>query len=568
MAFQRYKSALGEHWFFSEIVAEASALARTVFLNILGNIFQIVTSLFVMVVYNNVLPYEAKSSLLTLVIGISVILGFDLISKILKSRIVGAANDKIEAHLQKRLFDKVLSWDLQSRPKFAGAASTLMRDIESTTELFTNNSISTVVGVPFVFVNCVVIYLIAGPLVWVTLTILALAIMVSILFFFLVSNLAGQAKNTSVEKNSVFLEAITNLETLKSIADYEFFKSRFKVADEEARAVSERLKYLLSDANSFNNLLSSSAQIAVVSVGAILVIEGIINPGALIASMILNGKTLQPVMQIAGLLQKLSVAKVAYKKLDQTFSFVSDEERRWQNISIEKLVGPIKVKDLSFQPEGIQTPVLNVKNLTIKAGEKVGVVGSVGSGKSTFLKLISGVLTPTSGRVSYGAFDTTAINQSNLRKSVSYLGQETGIFSGSIRDNLTFGDESISDDRIVQAMDVTGFSSVIQKFPNGLSFVISEKGQELSGGQKQILALTRSVLSDPTFLVYDEPTSAMDPRHENLFIRKMSSFLDSKTFIVVTHRRPILALTDRLIVIENGAIILDGKRDDVLAKFR
>ena len=146
-------------------------------------------------------------------------------------------------------------------------------------------------------------------------------------------------------------------------------------------------------------MLSSSAQIAVVSVGAILVIEGTINPGALIASMILNGKTLQPVMQIAGLLQKLSVAKVAFKKLDQTFSFVSDEERRWQNISIEKLVGPIKVKDLSFQPEGIQTPVLNVKNLTIKSCEKVGVVGSVGSGKSTFLKLISGVLTPTSGRV-------------------------------------------------------------------------------------------------------------------------------------------------------------------------
>ena len=160
--------------------------------------------------------------------------------------------------------------------------------------------------------------------------------------------MAGQAKNTSVEKNSVFLEAITNLETLKSIADYDFFKSRFKVADEEARAVSERLKYLLSDANSFNNLLSSSAQIAVVSVGAILVIEGTINPGALIASMILNGKTLQPVMQIAGLLQKLSVAKVAYKKLDQTFSFVSDEERRWQNISIEKLVGPSKLRTCLF----------------------------------------------------------------------------------------------------------------------------------------------------------------------------------------------------------------------------
>lgn len=568
MAFQKYKSALNEHWFFSEATAERKALTRTIFLNVLGNFFQIVTSLFVMVVYNNVLPYEAKSSLLTLVIGISIVIAFDLGAKIIKSRVIGVANERIEKQLQKRLFDKVLSWDLQRRPKFAGAASTLMRDIESTTELFTNSSISTLVGVPFVVVNCFVIYLIAGPLVWVTLTILVLAIIVSVVFFLLVSNLAGHAKNTSVEKNSVFLEAITNLETLKSIADYNFFKNRFDKADDESRAVSQRLKLLLSDANSFNNLLSSSAQICVVSVGAILVINGTVNPGALIATMILNGKTLQPVMQIAGLLQKLSVAKVAYKKLDQTFRFVSDEERRWQNISLEKLGGPIKVKELIFQPEGMQVPVLTIKNLTIKAGEKVGIVGSVGSGKSTFLKLISGVLTPTSGRVSYGAFDTTAINQSDLRSSVSYMGQDAGIFSGTFRENLTFGDESITDDKIVHAMEVTGFSSVIQKFPNGLSFVISENGQELSGGQKQILSLTRSVLLDPTFVIYDEPTSAMDPRHENLFVKKMSSFLEKKTFIVVTHRRPILALTERLIVIENGAIILDGKRDDVLAKFR
>ena len=568
MAFQKYKSALNEHWFFSEVTAERKALTRTIFLNVLGNFFQIVTSLFVMVVYNNVLPYEAKSSLLTLVIGISIVIAFDLGAKIIKSRVIGVANERIEKQLQKRLFDKVLSWDLQRRPKFAGAASTLMRDIESTTELFTNSSISTLVGVPFVVVNCFVIYLIAGPLVWVTLTILVLAIIVSVVFFLLVSNLAGHAKNTSVEKNSVFLEAITNLETLKSIADYNFFKNRFDKADDESRAVSQRLKLLLSDANSFNNLLSSSAQICVVSVGAILVINGTVNPGALIATMILNGKTLQPVMQIAGLLQKLSVAKVAYKKLDQTFRFVSDEERRWQNISLEKLGGPIKVKEVIFQPEGMQVPVLTIKNLTIKAGEKVGIVGSVGSGKSTFLKLISGVLTPTSGRVSYGAFDTTAINQADLRSSVSYMGQDAGIFSGTFRENLTFGDESITDDKIVHAMEVTGFSSVIQKFPNGLSFVISENGQELSGGQKQILSLTRSVLLDPTFVIYDEPTSAMDPRHENLFVKKMSSFLEKKTFIVVTHRRPILALTERLIVIENGAIILDGKRDDVLAKFR
>ena len=416
-------------------------------------------------------------------------------------------------------------------------------------------------------INSLVIYLIAGPLVFVTLAIVLIAMVGSTVFFILISNLSSNAKQTSIEKNSVYLEAITNLETLKSIANYDFFLKRFDVADVDARMVSQRLKSLLSDANTFNSLLSSVAQISVVSVGALLVIQGAISPGALIGTMILNGKTLQPVMQIANFLQKYSVAKMSFRKLDQTFRFMSEEEKRWQNISISKMTGPIKIRAMSFQPDGVPAPILAVKNMNIKAGERIGVLGSVGSGKSTFLKLLSGVLTPTTGSISYGSFDTSAINQSDLRRGVSYLGQDPGIFSGTFRDNLVFGDGSYTDEQIVDAMSVTGFDRIIQKFPNGLSFQVSENGPELSGGQKQILALTRSILSNPEFIIYDEPTSAMDPRHEKLFIKQMSAFLGERTFIVVTHRRPILALTNRLVVIENGAVILDGKRDDVLAKF-
>ena len=212
-------------------------------------------------------------------------------------------------------------------------------------------------------------------------------------------------------------------------------------------------------------------------------------------------------------------------------------------------------------------PIFQSKRVTIKEGEKIGIVGSVGSGKSTYLKLVAGILTPTSGTVSFGNFNTTAINQSDFRRDLAYLGQQPGIFSGSVRDNLVFGNEDVTDDEIITMMKVTGMDQVIKGLPNGLSYVLSENGSELSGGQKQILALTRALVMQPSYILFDEPTSAMDPKHEKLFVKTMEEFVRDKTMLVVTHRKPILALTNRLIVIENGQIVLDGNRDDVLRKF-
>ena len=567
MALEQNKSISSSHWFFSEIVKAKGQILQSVFLNIIIFCFQIITSLFVMVVYNKILPNSSLTSLKTLLIGISVILLFDFIFKILKSRIIETANINIEQRLQRRLFRKVLSWDLQSKPKLSGASSTLLRDLESITELFTNNSITTLVGIPFVFINCFIIYLIAGPLALVTISIASIAFFISLYFYFLVRDISSSAKQASIDKNSVYLESLNNLETLKSIADYEFFFERFLKTDNEQRKISTKLKNILSDANTFNTLLSSIAQISIVSVGAYLVIKGIINPGALIGSVILNGKTLQPIMQLANLLQKYSLAKTSYVKLDHTFKFNSEEEKRRLNLVVEKLSGEIRFENVVFQPDGLPSPLLTIKNLRIKEGEKIGIVGSVGSGKSTFVKLLSGVFTPTQGTICYGPFDTSAINQSDFRKNVSYLGQTPGIFSGTIRENLSIGNDQISDEQIIEAMTITGFEKILKRFPNGLSFVLSENGAELSGGQKQILALTRSILSYSRYYVLDEPTSAMDPRHEHIFIRQVADFLKTRTFIVVTHRKPILALTNRIIVIENGSITMDGKRDEIINKF-
>ena len=559
---------ISEHWLFSDLMSQKGSIIKSIWLNVVSNFLQILVSLFVMAVYNKVLPNYAVSSLTTMAVGIILIIAFDFLFKLIKARIISNSNDLIDEKLQKKLFQKVLSWDLDSRPKYSGASSTLIRDLENVIELFANSTITTLVALPFIFINILVIALIAGPVAFVVSTTAVICLGYSVYFYKVTSQLGNDTKNASIEKNSLFLEAVSNLETLKSIGNYDYFLSKWDVSDKSARQNSLKLKNLLADANSTNALFQALSQVAVVSVGAYFVINGGVTSGALIAAVILNGKTIQPIIQLSSLLQKFSTAKTGYAKLNQTFEKISKEELRRSNIKLEKVSGEIKIRKMTFQPEGLQAPIIQVNRLIIKNKQSIGVIGSVGSGKSTLLKLIAGVLTPTAGTVSFGNFDTTAVNQAVLRRDVAFLGQSAGIFAGTVRDNLTFGDESISDDSIVEKMTLTGMDLILKGLPNGLSFNLSENGVELSGGQKQILALTRAIISEPSVVLLDEPTSAMDPRHEQLFIRQIAQFAKDRTFIVVTHRKPILALTERIIMVESGEIAIDGPRDDVLAKFK
>ena len=556
------------HWLWGLVLKQSGPIAKVVWLNVSNNLLQILISLFSMAVYNKVVPNYATTSLLTMSIGIGIIIIVDLCFKLIKSRIVQAAGDGVDEVLQTELFKKVLSWDLDSRPNYSGASSTLVKDIENIVELVTNNSVSTFVGIPFIALNMLVIYLIAGPVVIVVFIVCILTLAHSVYFYLRVSQLSPKNKDNQIEKTSIFLEALSNLETLKSIGNYDFFTKKWKETDKFSRELSSKTKNILADANTVNSVFQSLSQVAAVSVGAYFVIEGTVSAGALIAVVILNGKTIQPIIQLAGLLQRYSTAKVSYKKLNETFESVSKEEMRRQNISVPKVDGLIRIEKLSFKPVRANNSIINIRRVRIAKGQSVGIIGSIGSGKSTFLKLVAGVYTPTEGNVSFGAFDTTAINQTDLRRDVAYLGQSPGIFAGSIRDNLIIGKTDVSDEQISETIKLTGFDLVLRQLPNGLSFNLSENGMELSGGQRQILALTRAMLSDPTVLLLDEPTSAMDPKHEKLFIKQMKHFIENKTFLVVTHRRPILALTERLIMIEGGEVVLDGPRDEVLGKFK
>ena len=281
---------LKKHWLWGEVIGQQGNLAKAIYVNFLINFLQIFTSLFVMAVYNKVIPNSALGSLMSLALGVSVAVLFDWVFKLVKARIVNKACNDIEAALQPKLFFKVVSMDLQSRPKLSGAAATLVRDLDAVIDLFTNSSITTIISLPFVFINLLVIYLIAGSLVLVTIAISFAAFIGSLYFYWSVNQASEAAKQASIDKNSVFLEAFANLETLKSIASYSFFENKWASVDSNSRNVNTGIKLSTSDASSFNAFLLALGQVGIVTYGAFLVISGETSTGALIATVILNGK--------------------------------------------------------------------------------------------------------------------------------------------------------------------------------------------------------------------------------------------------------------------------------------
>lgn len=553
-------------WLTSEVNQHAGDFTKAVIAITLSNFLQIFTTLFVMVVYNKVIPNEAMTTLTSLFIGIAVILIFDLLFKIVKSNLAEDICSKIETNLGPKLYKKILSWDLQNVPKASGQSSTLTRDLDHVIELFTGSTITSFVNLPFIFVQFIVIYLIGNVIVLIPLLISIAILITSLVAYFKTKVAAEPLRQTSIDKTSAFLETVNNLETLKSIGDYKFFEKKWDKISGETREISNSIKNVSSVTASLSQYFIGLNQILVVAAGAWLVTNQEISTGALIASVLLSSKTLQPVLQVSGLLNKFALAKEAVKKLNIVFNTASAEEIRRKNISIKTIKSNITINDLEFIPEGHNRSLLTIKRLRLKYGEKIGVIGSVGSGKSTFLKLLGGVLTPTNGQISFGEFDINAINQTDLRKNIAFAGQNPGIFGGTIGDNLILGNGNITDEEIIELSKLTGLSNVLRSLPNGLSFHLSENGKELSGGQKQILAIARAFASDPNYLFLDEPTSAMDPKGEKLFVENLQGYAKNKTLVVVTHRRPILALTERLILIEQGNIVMDGPKDVVLKK--
>ena len=412
------------------------------------------------------------------------------------------------------------------------------------------------------------IYLIGGPLAYVPMIVVPTVVLFSIILQPFMKRLAEQSLENSISKNSVLTEMAVGLETVKTISGGDVLRERWMnsvVHQSDTNVVSRLLSQLASN---FSSMAVLGSQLAVVAYGVVLVADSSLSMGALIATMILSGRTLQPLGQLSGLLSKLNGAMSAYRVVSQFMNESSQDEKTNYSFARTDIVGEVEFKEVEFTYPESEQKVLNNISLKLKAGEKVAILGKVGCGKTTILKLVLGLHHCSSGSVMIDGANVQQLRADDKRKNIGVVLQNPYLFSGSIRDNIAFGLDVVSEEEILEAAKISCCLDFINKLQNGFDYYLSENGRELSGGQRQAITLARAIVRKPKILLLDEPTSSMDQSTEKLVIENLNNYFGDQTLILVTHRMSLLKMVDRVVAVDEGKVTVDGKKDEILKRLQ
>ncbi|UCD65417.1 MAG: type I secretion system permease/ATPase [Deltaproteobacteria bacterium] len=551
-------------WFWGTIF-ESWRIYRDVFIaSFLINVFGLASPFFVLNVYDRVIPNAAFETLWVLAIGISVIYVFAVIMRGLRGFFVDEAGKKANLKISAALFQKVLGLRMEARPQSIGSFSKNLQEFESIRDFITSFSITALIDMPFVVLALLVIWYLGGVVVLVQ--IVSIILLLAYAFFIQVplQKAVEESFQASSQKNAILVEGLTGLETIKMLGAESQIQRAWEEAVSYIAKWSARSRFLSSSVNHFSFFVQSMSVVGVVVVGVYMISNGNLSQGGLIALVILSRQAIAPMSQVVSLATRYHRARAALKTLNQIMELPVERPEGKSFLHRAEIEGAIEVKNLSFAYPNQTVKILNNISLKIKPAEKVGVIGPIGSGKTTLGKLILGLYEPLSGMVSMDGTDIRQIDPADLRKSIGYVSQDITLFRGTIRDNITMGTHDVDDNTIVRAAELTGVNEFVKKHSMGFDMEVGELGRGLSGGQRQCVALSRAMLLDPQVLVLDEPTSNMDNRTEVLLRDNLSNTIENKTVILITHRASLLEMVDRLIVIDNGTVVADGPKASVL----
>ncbi|WP_294622376.1 type I secretion system permease/ATPase [uncultured Roseovarius sp.] len=553
------------HWFWSALAANRWSYTQVLLAAVLANFLSLTTSIFIMVVYDRVLPNEATESLIALTLGVGIALIFDFLIKNLRAGFIDRAGQRADMVMGRRIFDQLLDMQMRARKGSTGALASTLREFETLRDFFTSATLVAVVDLPFILLFIAVISLIGGPLAIVPAIAVPLVLIVGLAVQPILARLAEQSFKDGQSKQSVLVETVSGLETIKAVGAARRMRARWEEAiarqsDHGARA--RAVTQLAMNATSFTQ---QAAQVMIVFYGVFLITAGEVSMGALIASVILTGRTLAPLAQLAQTLTRLNQARSSYRNLDALMRAESERPAGHHWISRPKLEGRIRFDDVHFTyPDQMQS-ALNGVSFSIEPGEKVAILGRIGSGKSTVARLLLGLYTPDKGAVLVDDTDIRQIDPGDLRRNIGSVLQDVWLFSGTVRENIAIGARRPRDADILDAAQISGVEDFIARHPSGYDMMLAERGEGLSGGQKQAITLARALVGQPPVLLLDEPTSAMDVQNERDVITRLKEAAQDRTMIVVTHRTSLLDLVDRVIVIENGRVGADGDKS-ILAR--
>jgi len=552
------------HWFFSPLWKNRRFIVQAGLASLLTNVFAVGTSLFAMIVYNRIIPANAMSSLTVLVTGMFILLVADYIVKTSRSKLLGVAGVEADVVIADRLFGQVLDMEYKAKKGSVGSLASTLKEYEQIREFFTSATLVSIIDMPFAIIFVGLIWYIGGHMVVPVLAGIGILFFVTAYMQPRMQKISERSLQDAHNKHSVLVETLSGLETVKLLGAGGLLRRRFKNVIAKQAELAEETKRLTFFSSNLTQEVQQGVQIAVVTVGAITVTTGAYGFGAIIACTILSGKALLPFAQLAQLLSRLNQIITGYKSLNELMQQPVEHSRGSQFISRGTIRGGVEFKDVSFSYPAQERKALDSVSFEIKPGQRIAVVGRVGSGKTTIGKLISKLFLPDSGSVYIDGVDVQQIDPAEIRENIGMVSQEPWLIAGTIEQNILLGSPDASTQDMIWAGELSGVSEFVDVHPKGYKHTVAERGEGLSGGQKQAITIARALVKRPPILLFDEPTSAMDARTERKFFERLKNEKLESTLIVITHRTSLLALADQVIVVDQGKIVGQGSVESFL----
>ncbi len=552
------------HWFWSTIWDNRSLYIQSGLASLMTNIFALGVSLFSMIVYRRIIPSNAIDSLFVLASGLVVLVFVDYVTKAIRNHYLSIAGVSSDLTLGDRIFAQVMDIKYKSKKGSVGALADTLKQFENIREFFASATLTSLIDVPFAFIFLLVIYLVGGWLIAPVIIAIVLVIVATLYIQPQMKALSDTSFEEGQIKSSVMVESLTGLETLKMIGAGGFMRRRLRGVLEKQAHISEQTKDVSHFASNVTASVQQLMQMSVVGLGAILVSTGQAGFGVIIACMILSGKALSPFAQLSSILVRLNQIGKSYEVLKEFMG--EDIEHPKDNFFLPRgrFDGSIEFKNVTFTYPDQSEPVLDDISFKIEPGEKVAILGHVGSGKTTIGRLIAGLYEADSGKILIDGVDIRQIAPSDLREHMGISAQDVWLMSDTVEQNISLGSVKVDPETVLWAGDISGVSELTNRHPDGYKMKLKERGESLSGGQRQAVSLARALVKKPSILILDEPTSSMDAKSETQFVKKFKESDYDTTLVVITHRTSLLVLVEKVIIMENGKVAGIGSTDQFL----
>lgn len=555
-------------WFW-QVVKQAWPIYGEVLLaSLLINLFALATPLFTMNVYDRVVPNNATDTLWVLASGIGLVLLFDIVLRTLRAYFVDSAGKHIDLQLSAKIFAQILGIAMPNRPQSVGALMNSVYGFESFREFITSSTMTILVDLPFVLLYLLFIAIVGGILVWIPIFIIPLVIFIGFLTMKPLARLTEQAQVYAAEKQATLVESLSGIEAIKCSQAEGVMQQRWESIHALAAQIGIRLRVYANSAIHISIFAQQFASVLVVIAGVYLISEHQMTTGGLIACTILTGRALASMSQVATLMTRYNQSISALHSVAKVMELPNERRPGESLLERKQLKGRIEFRNVSFSYPNQPVVALKQVNLTIEAGERIAVIGRIGSGKTTFAKLLLGFYQPTEGMVLIDSSELRQIDLTDLRSHIAYVPQDVLLFYGTVKDNIRFGKPYLADEKILELAHIAGVDRFLKQHPKGFELQVGERGCQISGGQRQAVTLARALADDPSILLLDEPTNSMDDSTEALVKANLAEYCQGKTLLLITHKASMLSLVDRVIVMDEGRIAADGPKDVVLGALK